>query len=90
MSLKTNIAAVAVAALVVTGSVASTTTPAEAHGFHHGWGWGVGAGLLGAAIVGGAIAANDGYYDGGYRYCRWVPQFDGYGHYLGRVRSCGY
>ena len=42
MSIKTKIAALAVAALAVTGGVASTTTPAEAHGFHHGWGLGAG------------------------------------------------
>jgi hypothetical protein len=97
MSIKTKIAAVTAVALAITGSVASTTTPAEAHGFHHGFGGfhhgfgrGVGAGLVGAAIIGGAIAANDGYYEGGYHYCRWVPRFDIYGNYIGRVRSCYY
>jgi len=89
MSIKTKIAAVAIAALAVTGSVASTTTPAEAHGFHHGWG--IGAGLVGAAVVGSAIAAsNDGYYYDGYRRCGSVPQFDAYGNYIGRVRTCNY
>ena len=88
MSIKTKIAALALAALAVTGIIASTATPAEAHGF--GLGWGVGAGILGAAVVGSAIAAsNDGYYYGnGYRRCGWVRQFDAYGNYIGRVRSC--
>jgi hypothetical protein len=54
-------------------------------------GWGIGAGLVGAAIVGTAIAAsNDGYYHDGYRRCGWVRQFDAYGNYMGRVRTCGY
>jgi hypothetical protein len=88
MSLKTRIAALAVAALTVTGSIAATATPAEAHGFHHGLGWGVGAGLVGAAIVGSAIAADDGYDYDGYHHCRWAPRFDVYGNYIGRVRSC--
>jgi hypothetical protein len=75
MSIKNRIAAFALAALAVTGA------------FHHGWG--LGAGLLGAAIVGSAIAAsNDGYYDGGYRQCGYVRQFDAYGNYIGRVRTC--
>ena len=66
MSIKTKVAAIA---LAVTGSIASTTTRAEAHGP----GWGIGAGLVGAAIVGSAIAAsNDGYFYGGYRRCGWV------------------
>jgi hypothetical protein len=87
MSFKSRIAALALATLAVTGSIASTTTSAEAKGF--GWGWGVGAGLVGAAIVGSAIAAsNDGYYYDGYRRCGWVRQFDAYGNYIGRVRSC--
>ena len=87
MSIKTRIAAVALAALAVTGGIASTSTPAEAHGF--GLGWGIGAGIVGAAVVGSAIAAsNDGYYYNGYRRCGWVRQFDAYGNYMGRVRTC--
>ena len=88
MSIKTKIAAVALAALAVTGSIASTTQSAEARGL----GFGIGAGLVGAAIVGSAIAAsNDGYYyGGGYRHCGWVRQFDAYGNYMGRVRTCNY
>ncbi|MGC2320136.1 MAG: hypothetical protein WA615_27165 [Bradyrhizobium sp.] len=78
MSIKTKIAALALATLAVTGSIASTTTPAEAGGF--GLGWGIGAGLIGAAVVGSAIAANDG----------WVRQFDAYGNFMGRVRTCNY
>ena len=86
MSIKTGIAALALATLAVTGSIASTTQ-AEAKGL----GWGIGAGLLGAAVVGSAIAAsNDGYYGYGYRRCGWVRQFDAYGNYMGRVRTCNY
>src|SRR5215813_10187711 len=59
MSIKTKLAAVAVAALAATGSIASTTTSAEAHGIHPGWG--LGAALLGTAIVGSAIAASTPY-----------------------------
>jgi hypothetical protein len=90
MSIKTKIAALALAALAVTGSIASTTTQAEARPF--GLGWGIGAGLVGAAVVGSAIAAsNDGYYYySGYRRCGWVRQFDAYGNYIGRVRTCNY
>jgi TRAP-type uncharacterized transport system substrate-binding protein len=85
MSIKTKFAALALATLAVTGSIASTTQ-AQAKPL----GWGVGAGLVGAAIVGTAIAASsNGYYDG-YRRCGWVRQFDAYGNYMGRVRTCGY
>ena len=45
MSIKTKFAALALATLAVTGSLASTQ--AEAKPLH----WGVGAGLVGAAIV---------------------------------------
>jgi hypothetical protein len=83
----TKIAAAALALLAVTGSVASTIQSAEARGL----GFGVGAGLVGAAIVGSAIAASsDGYYYDGYRRCAWVRQFDAYGNFIGRVRSCNY
>jgi hypothetical protein len=83
MSIKTKIAALALATLAVTGGIASTTK-AEARGF----GWGIGAGLIGAAVVGSAIAANEGYYHDGYRHCGWVRQFDAYGNYIGRARVC--
>ncbi len=91
MSIKTKIAALALATLAITGSIASSTTQAEAKGL----GWGVGAGLVGAAIVGTAIAAsaNDGYYyNGGYGYrrCGSVRQFDAYGNYMGRIRTCNF
>ena len=88
MSIKTKIAALALATLAVTGSMVSSTTRAEAGG--GGLGWGVGAGLLGAAVVGSAIAANNGTYYGGYRRCGWVRQFDAYGNYMGRIRTCNY
>jgi hypothetical protein len=90
MSIKSRIAALALATLAVTGTIASTTTQADAHGF--GLGWGIGAGIVGAAVVGNAIAAgNDGYYyNDGYRRCGWVRQFDAYGNYIGRVRTCNY
>jgi len=87
MSIKTRIAALALATLAVAGTIASTTPQAEARGR----GWGIGAGLLGAAVVGSAIAAsNDAYYYGGYRRCGWVRQFDALGNYIGRVRTCNY
>jgi len=85
MSIKTRIAAVALAALAVTGSVASTTSQAQAKPL--GWGWGVGAGIATAAIVGGAIAASD-PYPYGYHRCGWVAHYDAFGRYLGRVRTC--
>jgi hypothetical protein len=87
MSIKTKIATLALATLAITGSIASTTTQAEAKGL----GWGIGAGLVGAAIVGTAIAAsNDAYCYDGHRRCGFVRQFDAYGNYMGRVRTCNY
>jgi hypothetical protein len=92
MSIKTRIAAFALAALAVTGTMASTTQSAEARGL----GWGIGAGLVGAAIVGSAIAAgndgyyHDGYYYDGYRHCYWTRQYNSYGDYIGRARVCNY
>jgi hypothetical protein len=75
MSIKTRIAALTLAALVATGSIAATATSAEArdfhgehgfqedHDFHHGWGW-----------------RRDGFHDesyyySGYSYCHWMPRF---------------
>jgi hypothetical protein len=84
MSIRTKVAALALAALAVTGSIATTTTQAQAKPI----GWGVGAGLVGAAIVGTAIAASNPYPYYGYRRCGWVRQFGAYGNYLGRVNTC--
>jgi hypothetical protein len=84
MSIKSKIAALALAVLAVTGGMASTATKAEARGF----GWGIGAGIVGAAVVGSAIAASNPYPCYGYQRCGWVRQFDSYGNYIGRVRSC--
>jgi hypothetical protein len=89
MSIKTKIAAVSLIALATAGTVASTTGQAQAKG--PGLGFGIAAGIFSAAVVGSAIAANEaGYYDDGYRRCGWVRQFDAYGNYIGRVRTCHY
>jgi hypothetical protein len=85
MSIKTKIFAVALAALTLTGSVVATTSQAQAKPL--GWGVGVGLGIATAAVVGTAIAAsNDPYY--GYHRCGWVAQYNAFGQYIGRVRSC--
>src|SRR5260221_13840838 len=90
MSIKTKITALALATLAVTGGLASTTTQAQAGG-GGGLAWGVGAGLLGAALGGSAIAAhNNGYYYNGYRRCGWVRQFDAYCNYLRLGPTCNY
>lgn len=86
MSIKTKIAAFALATLAFTGAVAMTPTQAQAG--HHGLGIGLGF-AAGALLAGGAYG-----YGGGYGYgptyvsnCRWVRRFDGYGYI--RTRVCG-
>ncbi|WGD53067.1 hypothetical protein QA641_03750 [Bradyrhizobium sp. CB1650] len=86
MSIKSRIAAVAFAAVTAAGGIVSTTSQAEAKPL--GWGWGVGAGIATAAIVGSAIAASNDPYYYGYRRCGWVAQYNAYGQYVGRVRTC--
>ena len=87
MSIKTKIAALAVAALTLTGGIAATTQEAQAGKFHHHHG--IGIGLAAGALFAAAAASNAYGYDGyGYRRCDWVRQFDAYGNYIGRVRSC--
>jgi hypothetical protein len=85
MSIKTKVAAVALVALTATGIVAGSTQHADAKGL--GLGLGIAAGVIGAAAVGSAIAA-DGYYYDGYRRCGWVRQYDAFGNYVRRVRVC--
>lgn len=85
MSIKTKFAALALVTLAVTGGIASSTTQAQAS---PKW---VGPAILGAAVIGTAIAASSpGYYQDGYRRCGWVRQFDAFGNYMGRVRTCNY
>lgn len=88
MSIKTTFAAAALVALTALGTIATSTNQAQAKG--PGYGYGIGAGLLGAAVIGTAIAANDGYYGTGYRRCSWTRQYDMFGNYVGRVRACNY
>jgi hypothetical protein len=81
----------AIAAVMLTGSVAATTTSAQAKpywgGYHHGYGWGGPVALgLGALAIGGAIAASESYSD-----CYFVrrPVSDDWGNvYYRRVRVC--
>jgi hypothetical protein len=89
MSIKTRIATTALAALVTAGIIASCTGQAQAKG--PGPGFGIAAGIIGAAVVGSAIAASQADpYDDGYRRCGWFRQYDAYGNYIGRVRTCNY
>lgn len=87
MSTRMKIAAFALAALAATGTIASSMHQAEAKGL----GLGIAAGVVGAAVVGSAIAANEaGYYGYTYRRCGWVRQYDVYGNVVSRVRTCNY
>jgi hypothetical protein len=90
MSIKTRIAAAAVAVLALTGGIAATTQEAQA-GYR---GVGIGVGVAAGALFGAALASNaydaPVYASGGYRRCGWVRQFDVYGNYIGRVRTCNY
>ena len=61
----------------------------EAHAQRRGFG--IAAGIIGAGIIAGSIAAAHAqpvYVDGGYRRCRWVAQYDGWGNYLGNAKVC--
>jgi hypothetical protein len=89
ISKKTLVASVG--ALAIAASFAATATPAAAgwHG-HHGFGGGLGVGLLGAAIVGGAIAASQPSYAYGGCELRRQPVYNRFGDVIGfrRVRVC--
>jgi hypothetical protein len=79
MSIKTKIAALALAALAVTGSMAATTTKAEAYPINN-WGWGVGA----------VAASNGPVYYTTYRRCGWAPRYNAFGQYMYSVRVCNF
>ena len=89
MNTKSKIAA----SLAVVTLAASLTIPTSAANAGK-YGWGVAAGVIGGAIVAGAVAnayaepVYGGYYDGGYRRCRFERQYDSYGYYVGTARVC--
>lgn len=93
MSIKTKIAALAIASLTVVGGLAASSTQAEAK-------WkGAGIGFAAGALVGAGLAGAYGGYGYGYgpsyvtyapRHCRWVAQYNSWGHYIGRTRVCSY
>ena len=77
----------AVAALALATTLAIPASEAQARG------WGLAVGLVGGAIVAGAIAANanaNTVYVDGYRRCRFVRQYDQFGYYVGTARVCNY
>ena len=86
MSIKTKIAAAALAALAVTGSIVSTTSQVEAKPL--GLGVGIGLGVATAVVVGSAVAASNDPYYYGYHRCGWVAQYNAFGQYVGNVRTC--
>jgi hypothetical protein len=80
-------------ALTLSGVVfagALTASPQKAEAGYHGGGIGLGiaAGVLAGAAVAGAHSQP--VYVDTYRRCGWVRQYDVYGNYIGRVRTCAY
>jgi hypothetical protein len=79
-----------IGALAIAASFAVSATPAAAGWHGHGFGGGLGVGLLGAAIVGSAIASQPTYYATpvycGCRHVRHVvrkPVYNRYGNVVG-------
>lgn len=86
MTIRSKIAAVAIAALTLTGAFAATSQEAQA-GSKFGVGLAVGV-AAGALIASGAYAHGyHGYYAPVYD-CHWVKRYNAYGHYIGKVRVC--
>ncbi len=91
MDFKSKIAATLAAVTLATSLLVPTSA---ANAGHRGWGFA--AGVIGGAIVAGAVAnayaepVYGGYYAGDYRRCRWERQYDSYGYYVGTARVCRY
>ena len=85
MNLKTTFA-VGLTAL----TLATLAAPGEAQA--HRRGWGIAAGLIGAGIVAGSIAAAtaEPVYVVGPRRCRYVERYDRWGNYYGTAKVCRY
>ena len=85
-------------ALLAVAALAGSLSVTPAYAWRGGWGPGVAAGLIGGAIVGGAIAASrpypyyygPGYVDGPPPGCYWQRQryWDGYAWNVRPVQVC--
>jgi hypothetical protein len=82
MTTKIKFAAV-LTALTVAATFALPSSEAQAR---HGRAFG--AALLGAAVVGTAVAASQPVYVVGPRRCRFIDQFDRWGNYIGTAKVC--
>ena len=84
---KTKFAAV-LTALTLAATFALPSSEAQAR--HRGFG--IAAGLIGAGIVAGSIAAAhaEPVYVGGYRACKRVAQYDAWGNFVGTTKICHY
>jgi hypothetical protein len=91
MFTKNKFAAAALIAVTLGATAFATTSEADAHGW--GWGWGgFGAGLAAGALIGAASTAYAPTYvvSPGFRRCRFVPQYNVHGYYIGSTRVCAY
>ncbi|MDC7786278.1 hypothetical protein PQJ75_01275 [Rhodoplanes sp. TEM] len=93
MSIKTKLAAVALAAVTVAGGIAAGTGEAAAK---PKFGPAVGFGLVAGTAIGLAAASSAyGHPYGYYGYgpgpgCRWVPVHNAFGQYIGSKKYCGW
>ena len=80
--------AAALTALTVAATLALPSSEAQAQRR----GFGIAAGIIGAGIVAGSIAAATAQpvYVDGYRSCRFVRQYDRWDNYVGTVKVCRY
>ena len=79
----------ALTALTLAATFALPSNEAQARGR----GWGIAAGVIGAGIIAGSIAAAHAepvYVVAPPRRCRFVDQFDRWGNYLGTTKVCRY
>lgn len=83
MSMKSRFAAVALAALTIAGTFATSEAQARPR-----WGAIVGAGIATGLILGAAHAHAYPRYGYGYRRCHFVEKFDAWGHYIGTRKVC--
>ncbi len=84
---KSKITVATVTALTLIGTLAATSSSAQAHSH---LGWGIGAGFAAGALIG-AAAASTGpvYVTPGYRDCRLVERYDRWGN-VRVIRVCDY